>query len=80
MMKFKSLFRRQAPGGGGKGYQQNGKTGATPHQQQQQVSWCEEKADPEDGRITMGIPRQESCTERGDSDTYSVLALKFGVQ
>ncbi|PNF37013.1 hypothetical protein B7P43_G08061 [Cryptotermes secundus] len=36
MMKFKSLFRRQGPGGGGKGLHQNGKRGATPHQQQQQ--------------------------------------------
>jgi len=44
MIKFKSLFRRQGPGGGGKGAQQNGKRGEPPHQQQQRVSyWCEEK-------------------------------------
>jgi chromosome segregation ATPase len=35
MNKIKSLFRRQGPGGGGKGAQQNGKTGASPQQQQQ---------------------------------------------
>lgn len=46
MMKFKSLFRRQAPGASGKGLQQNGKTGTAPHQQQQQVSWCLGKTDP----------------------------------
>jgi hypothetical protein len=44
MIKFKSFFRRQGPGGGGKGAHQNGKTGEIPHQEQQRVScWCEEK-------------------------------------
>jgi len=35
MIKLKSFFRRQGPGGGGKGAHQNGKTGAPPHEQQQ---------------------------------------------